>query len=231
MNQFKKAKVVMLPTKNKSKLVLSVATKRLDLIPYELELNDNYNNKPQHIYILSDDEIKDKDWFINNDGLWQCNNGIIPTGLNPRKIIATTDKSLTINSYDENNEFTGFIYLPQPSESFIQKYIESYNKGEIIADVLVEYEEILKCLYEIPQSCENSECRVLNKCRNEVKLQNLNYILKINPKDNTITIKKVKDSWNREEVIDLLYKFGSKMEGTEDIRPYTHYDKWIEENL
>ena len=51
--------------------------------------------------------------------------------------------------------------------------------------------------------------------------------LKINLKDNTITIKKVKDSWNREEVENLIY---SAMKD----RCYTtvaEWQKWIEENL
>ena len=59
--------------------------------------------------------------------------------------------------------------------------------------------------------------------------------LKINPKDNTITIKKVKDSYSREEVIE----FGNKVkEYCKDgwkpdslHRVFFEWDKWIEENL
>lgn len=52
--------------------------------------------------------------------------------------------------------------------------------------------------------------------------------LKINPKDNTITIKEVKDSWNREEVIQLIKKFNKDCTG----QPWYEFDdKWIEENL
>ena len=58
--------------------------------------------------------------------------------------------------------------------------------------------------------------------------------LKINPKDNTITIKKVKDSWNREEVVQLLIdccaeisSIHGKLKGKEPADLY----KWIEENL
>ena len=44
-----------------------------------------------------------------------------------KKIIATTTDSSLV--------------LPQPSKQFIQKYVEEYNKGREIKEVLVEYEE------------------------------------------------------------------------------------------
>lgn len=40
----------------------------------------------------------------------------------------------------------------------------------------------------------------------------------VNPKDNTITIKKLKDNWNREEVTEILLDRGISKE-------------WIEKNL
>ena len=59
--------------------------------------------------------------------------------------------------------------------------------------------------------------------------------LKINPKDNTITIKKVKDSYSREEVIGFgnkvkeYCKDGWKSDSLH--RVFFEWDKWIEENL
>lgn len=62
-------------------------------------------------------------------------------------------------------------------------------------------------------------------------------VLKINSKDNTITIRKVKDSWSREELVKLISDFA---EYTDNFyRPYTRdnievwnvKDKWIKENL
>lgn len=60
--------------------------------------------------------------------------------------------------------------------------------------------------------------------------------LKINPKDNTITIKKVKDSYSREEVIELLKLFNDDFGKLSLIGDFKHKDipkinKWIEENL
>lgn len=58
----------------------------------------------------------------------------------------------------------------------------------------------------------------------------------INPKDNTITIKKLKDSWDREEVIELLnqcYNLGynSKKSEIPDLEEMLELDNWINNNL
>jgi hypothetical protein len=57
--------------------------------------------------------------------------------------------------------------------------------------------------------------------------------LKVNPKDNTITIKKVKDTWDREEVINLVYKLWNAEIYTDNTTTWEQedLDKWIEENL
>ena len=57
--------------------------------------------------------------------------------------------------------------------------------------------------------------------------------LKVNPKDNTITIKKVKESWNREEAIELCKKSfdkGLKAESFQLDMDFNFYN-WIEQNL
>ena len=54
--------------------------------------------------------------------------------------------------------------------------------------------------------------------------------MKVNPKDNTITIKKVKDSWNREEVIELISDW-TRMKSGLNINLPDNFDNWIETNL
>ena len=137
-----------------------------------------------------------------------------------REVLATTNTSLLIDTYinqgdtvkgdliikrgsDYTTGLKGRINLPQPSQQFIQKYIEEYNnKGNIITDVLVEYEE--------GKSYSGNEGLIIKEW------------LKINPKDNTITIKKVKDSWTREEILDDIEQ--SMIQGL-NIGQYR--DKWI----
>ena len=173
-------------------------------------------NKNGHLYVLSNDEIKEGDYCYSykmnkivkstcdvsreankNIGFWE-------------KVIATTDKSLSQTNRTE---------IPQPSQQFIQKYIEEYNKGNTITDVLVEYELI------------SNEEYFLNTINPDENVPYFDENLKINPKDNTITIKKVKDSYTREEVEKLCknaIEFGWVKGDTiskEDI------PNWIKENL
>ena len=121
-----------------------------------------------------------------------------------KKIIATTTylKSTKWHSTCFSGEE---IYepLPQPSQEFIDVFVREYNKGNIITEVMVEYESYCNC-----------------KIENNVKQCNLsccNYLPKINPKDNTITIRKIKDSWTKEEVTEygkLAFEIGRNFQLT-----------------
>jgi len=220
----------MLPTKEKANIIKH----DLGHIFYSKEaLNKETVSmlSNQHLYFLSDEEeIKEGDWcydkvlnvifqtdehtdfkYINQTDMVFVFNNVL-------KIIATTDDSLAI-PYDGKtpiSENWGGYKLPQPSQSFIEKYVEEYNNGNVITEVRVEYE-----FGGIEESYFDG---------NNEKLP---LRLKVNPKDNTITIRKVKDSWSRDELIILLNKFGSKVYGeytrNETMEDFT--DKWIEQNL
>lgn len=135
---------------------------------------------------------------------------------NVRKIIATTDTSLEIVSKGINPVYEK---LPQPSQQFIEKYIDSYNKGEIITDVLVEYEEMAGEELGVDPAYYPLEERLK---------------LKINPKDNTINIKITKESWNREEVRQLLIDCCGEVsceDGTFLGKEPADLYEWIKQNL
>ena len=235
-----KAKVVMLPTNEPSKIgnLVTIQNRNLAKVMKEGVNAKDTTVKFWNIYIISDDEIKEGDYFLadnrlnttSNKGLpnwvlckctkvknsWVYCNEIPDEGHNGdwcKKIIATTDESLN---------------LPQPSKQFIQKFVEEYNKGNIITDVLVEYELI------------SNEEYFGNTVNPDDDVPYFDEKLKINPKDDTITIKKVKDSYTREEHISNIKKFslelGSKIhcflkeDGTLSIS-IQDVNKWIEENL
>jgi hypothetical protein len=293
MDNVKRAQVIMLPTitgilykspKNNSKCNgLLQKTSNFDK---EHFIRVDGFNKAQHLYIISDDKIKEGDWCISIDKnsklhkTFKCiskQSFINPEFLNSidakdiKKIIATTDTSL-FTKIQVNIKHTDSInfYLPQPSQQFIEKYIESYNKGEVITDVLVEYEilydiELLIDTNDFPKGslirgkCANTTDFSKSKRRflelytdgnylaqadatNTIKELNKNYFktvefiqLKVNPKDKTITIKKLKDSWDREELKSLFKKH------EQDVIKYINSsgptstpsfnDKWIKENL
>jgi len=187
----------MLPTNKKAKLYIDkegIYTKnRVDnsILRHYLYIIRVYDTKDETSW------IKEGDWFIADEyskpemAIISGNkvNGYLLKGC--KKIIATTDKSLN---------------LPEPSQAFIEKYIEEYNKGNIITNVMVEYGiDIVGKSYDMYDE-------------KAVKV-----------KSNTITIKKVKDSWNREEVEALCKKAFTHYHNTNMTNG--HFEIWIEENL
>jgi hypothetical protein len=227
---YKRCKVVMLTTNNKAiknELFIDQSNNKL-----EKAIINGCRHNSQHLYITSNEEIKESDWFIKmnyNGGkptiYQECKLAFMNSEwLNSSdvkdcfKIIATTDTSLKTKLYSHESQDLMKIsvykdkVLPKPSDLFIQKYIEEYNKGNVIIDILVEYEYIktpAQIFYsnDVPYGYDR---------------------IKINPKDNTITIKKVKDSWNRNEVIKLINE--SYLNGIKDIGLNNH-NIWIKQNL
>jgi hypothetical protein len=77
-------------------------------------------------------------------------------------------------------------HLPEPSKGFIEKFIKEHNKGSNkMYEVLVEYYD---------ETEEWSECGGAFTIPETIKISDF---------DNTITIHKCKDSWTKEEVIEL----------------------------
>lgn len=219
---FKKCQVVMLSTNEKansvSDLILFKGKLRKCSAGGEFRRLLSEGGTAYSLYILSDEEIKKGDWVCDgSDEPYQWTKGDVEDCLynldakdykGCKKIIATTDKSL---GADYNGAFGGLGKSPQPSQSFIEKFVEEYNKGNVIIDVMVEYETITKRY----GSCSIGEGVTMNVEQLKVS------------KDNTITIRKVKDSWSREEVEEKIRQGAYViLNGS-----LGDFDKWIEENL
>lgn len=198
---FKRVKVVMLPTKEKAienqicinSIQMFMWTKQHDLVAHTLV--EYKNTKPQHLYFLSDEEIQKGDyWIYLNPSEWEIDqdNTIIQNNLpsdwferlwdkdNYKKVMASTDPLLG---------------LPQPPLGFIKKFIEKWEDDEKIEEVEVEYEEIDVNPYS--PTWEQDYIKF-----GERHVPNMQEVLKINRKDNTITIISVKNSWTKEEIIE-----------------------------
>ena len=248
---FKRCKVVQLSTNQKAPIFLwyldgienGLASLGLTL---GREMYPSY--KPQHLYILSDDRVKKNDQFLRTtlftgvpiDGVPTKANEFVEAsqtyfGDHTMKIIASTDPFLNLSEpklFDHNVWWTGrdsIMYfpclsdahtywrkhkMPSPSESFLERYVTEYNKGNsyIIKEAMVEYEEISnggKGAFDYYQK------------------------LKVNSKDNTITIKKIKDCWNRDEVQVVIKNFilFMKEKHPELKYPLSGVGIWIENNL
>ena len=193
--------------------------------------------QPQHLYILSSEEIKEGDWYMYcHFGEWIISNSreTLKNETNTlenlnkddyfKKIIATTDFELRT---PDSGMKAGYYMkdstpLPRPSDDFIKAFVEKQGK---IDKILVEYKEPYNKLVgsKIGSNIGHFTLTEENK-----------YRLKINP-DNTINIKPIKDSWNREEVIELMAKafytdcrvWKNKYQDWEEV----DFNEWIEKNL
>lgn len=200
----KKYKVVMLPTDEVSKILIE--DRVLKSNPSGIEVGGNV--KYQHIYILSDEDIKEGDWYINfeTEDFYQCINEDFITCPSYifRKIIASSNESLG---------------LPRPSNEFLKIYCKAGGINEIEVEC-IEYG--ITCDYE-----DEHGLGTCNKvCQGMCSHREL-YKLKIAP-DNTININPIKNSWNREEVIELIKDFNSE---TVEQRGNKCLNNWIKENL
>lgn len=227
---FKRTKVVMLATNEKSNLVMNNIQQGLFVVGGNgiLAKHRMGNCTNQHLYFLSDETIKEGDFFIDTitNALLQHKAGN-ELRVNDKKVIATTDSSLKSDipklGRGEHSDFAHYPSLPQPSQAFMDVFVREYNKGNIITEVMVEYETIE----------DTTKDYIIGKGQPAIN------ILKINPKDNTITIKKVKDSWTREElpieIIKDMISYCEKMQVYDKLGSYNDFyykgKKWIEENL
>ncbi len=131
---YQECDVVMLKSgKNNSKigLNLNVVT---GIHLYYFEQGARWD-ETQHLYIVSNEEIKEGDWCIDNRPT--MNNFIHQLSCNVKgdikKIIAST------NNMQNELSVKGVIgNIPQIPQQFIDQYINEYNKGNIITKVLVE---------------------------------------------------------------------------------------------
>lgn len=237
----------MLPTEDKTTIIYNSSLKIIGDDKYfskvAVQLN-NYINY-QHLYITSDDEIKENDWclcFINNkyqirqvDRLGHSENIIttIVTSVNLldcKKIIATTDKLKTGQHTLKDNQgyapIKGIVtideYLPQPSQAFIEKYCELGG----IDKVLVEYEENgLRCY-----KCGKDEEYCIKHLKNCLGYFESKYKLKTDSSNNIIT-SFIKDNYSKEEVETLLFNYANDnalLSTKSDIKQFNY---WIEQNL
>lgn len=250
-----KRQVVMLPTEKAENCLLYGSNRlRFHKGYFTQEFLKSCNTKSYHLYILSDEKIKEGDlvYRCNSKDIFKVDSfliHLIERGSTEicKKIIATTDKSLSPRIHkgetvDESypKEFREGI-LSQPSQSFINKFIEQYDKGNVITEVIVEYEKVCA-------NCgKHLRAHRFGTCPDKLHLEkttlvdtygesvNADYALKIDPKDNTISIRKIKDSWNREEVKTLLNSLikADFLDFTNEygITGWKAFDKWIEENL
>ena len=135
----KPGKLYHLPTKDSSSIVLN------SILGLHISTNTKSNVKEfqnQHVYLTSDDKIKDGEWFINTFGAspkLEKRVGDWTTCFNHHKVIAATDKSLYIPMGDDD---VCIFDVPFPTihEDDIKWYVEGQGK---MTDVGIIYRWIV----------------------------------------------------------------------------------------
>ena len=182
---YQECDIVMLPTKEASKLYDLYGKLNISLHG-DIYQNDG-DKVPQHLYFLSDEETRSEICWHYNHILKTISNEV-STGY--KKIIATTDSNLNLDKrYKDGGEIV--YLLPRPSNSFIDKFVSEWNKGNKIEKVLVEMFDDGEEEWMGDDYIHYGE-----------PFWNSHYNLKIAP-DNTITIKSVEVS-KFEQLAQLL---------------------------
>lgn len=150
--------------------------------------------KKEEYKILDGHSIREKLFIDNEYGHYS---GYNPNGDESfKKIIATTD-CLKVNEY----VFEGHLcakFVPAPSPQFIDKYVESYNKGNRIDKVLVTYTEVDENYSHLKSMCETGDF--------------LKTIVKVD-KRNYITINKIQEEikYTHADVCELIHQLSKDL--------------------
>jgi len=210
--------VVMLPTekaegygllKTNNSTKLEYCGDRYFTQSYLKDTNRTY----QHLYLTSNEEIKEGDYYITDIGIFKCSGCETKRELSLfKKIIATRDKSLTKyipKGVGDKYSYPLTEFIPQIPESFIKAYVEAQGN---IKEVLVEYE--FTKTYVDSQDAYGYD----------------NIKLKLRP-DNTVIIHQAK-TYTRDEVVILLDRLRAEMYRDYDsLAAIKDYEQWIQNNL
>lgn len=220
---FKKTEVVMLPTNQKANLLLGLCPSG-KLIHYgNVDIINTEDTQKQHLYFLSDTEPTAYTWCMERKFVMDNNRNMNTVYIKPvylskenlvhpefyKRIIATTDSSLTIERKYQGAKTSWFAPLPEPSQLFLEKFALAYNRGNIITDVLVGY------------WLDKNGMEYFNN-------------LKIGDK-NSISIRRMKENWTRRELVPLFKKHEEDVikyinSSSEKAQP-TFNEQWIDKHL
>lgn len=234
MNKSKKCQIIFVTDADKSNIYAQTKDWKGDIVApeYKYSENETYINnihlmnsgsaatnsqakyRFMQLYIISDEEIKKGDYFISLNWDESYHDVILNDAVedfkdfadegwtnNCKKVIATSDIALG---------------LPTLSSYFIETYLQSFNKGEEIKFVNVEY---------TPDTSEKPLFDGGWQFLHPLKLKT--------DEKNVISVRPVKDSWNKEELLGVIREYGGfiaqKYNHTQPI--LAPLDNWAENNL
>lgn len=218
-NQKMKAKVVLLSTNQRSNLWIT--DRGLVYNPNEWFDNSRHS---KHLYLISDREIKEGDWYLYLElgvykllkctGQYKSDDTDKVFSDKAKKIEATTDPELQLG----HNVGRGFVCnVHKISQNFIKKYVEMYNKGTPIVDVMVD----IKILYS-----PNGNYWKTTPSKYESEISKTEVMVN---ESNEVSIHPIKDSFTRNEVLQILISFNNAVH--QGFRNEKELDDWYDKNL
>ena len=159
----------VLPTDKTSRIYLIKSNNRLGITSNNPEFTENFGSgtQNQNIYITSDEEIKEGDWFYspfqNEERILKYNKFVIPFPKD-KKIILTTDQDLIKDGVQAiDDEFLEwFVNNPSCEEVEIIKQHQYHSSKEFYIDA--DYVNCSKEQYEsIKEEIPNCSLRILYK--------------------------------------------------------------------
>ena len=222
----KRAKVHLLPTEPSSaEACIGV---RGNIMAYHLAIHHLALSKFYHIYVTTDDEIKEGDWFIAIDSSIQRAKSNYEKLPNDKKIIATTDPEL------KDDVCIGGAHFDEQLPQIPQSFIEEYCKVGGIDEVDVEYERDFSDFlhwasnqgysYDKHFGWEHSNGRRPNQSQLEKEFES---VPKINS-NNEIIIHLIGDKvYSKDEVYKLAkvaYRMGAQNHNDATVE---RFDEWI----
>jgi hypothetical protein len=203
MSTFKKAQVLLLET-NKSDIILSDKN-QLVWMNVPLAYYEGIPLFPHHLYIVNDDIIKINDWYIDNNKTLAYCEDIRDNILNgPESTVVAKDK-IGFNRFSHQG-YDCFKIIATTDKSLELPTVSDY----FIAYYIEAYNRA-KPITDILVEYEND-------------------ILKIHS-NNSIFAKNPKDSWSREEIEVLLFKYAEENALTSTKSEIDDFNQWIENNL
>lgn len=251
---YKECSVIMLPTKDNSIITLNT-NKEIHLQgnnnPKDYKTLKQFGLTPQHLYITSENEIKEGDWYLDLTYQMVVNEEEGNICGNCRKIVATTDKSLLIEIESDSMRFDEPVGIPLPQ--IPQQFIEDYVKAGGIDEVLLEYEtnyinwkhddKIEALIDTLELKTDQNNCVITHPVepklytKDESRGKRFRYIdtdiikLKLN-QDNTVNITSIKDNSKHIYHINRLTNYlCTKFDKNTSELIRIQIADWIEKNL
>jgi len=259
-------KVIILPSEDESHLWI---TRKHNVLAYNNK-SGKWNNT-NHLYVISDEPIKEGDWYIDSlvhpelitkplqmmgwcnieDMIIQSTTGTTNPKSTSKKIIATTDKSLTSDNSPTNKIGEAILntYIPQLPQSFIKHYAEVGGVDEVTLEMekipYMEQPSIgpWEYYYKLKLTDSNEVVVVEDSINTDIIGNNssIHSATLLEPKLLTEEqrLKAVEmmygaKLYSREEVIEILHSYQEE-HATKNIGfnklLHDRVDKWTEENL